>query len=120
MAIQRKPIDLAVLAPGQSKPSVRSNGNGSAPQHHRRPQRYPANGKPGAGGHRAAFAALKSLSANLPAPPTTYDTTKQYRVQLSASVEINNRWLRPSQDVVVSGAFAQTIASSISGAQVVG
>ena len=72
----------------------------------------------GSRGHRNAFAALKSLSKNLPAPPATYDTTKQYRVQLSKAVQTpNGRWLRPTQDVVLSGAFAQTIAASIVGAQ---
>jgi hypothetical protein len=58
------------------------------------------------------------MSADLPAPPDTFDPDKQYRVKLNAVVAIPNtpNMLRPSQDVVVSGSFAQTIRSAIVGA----
>jgi hypothetical protein len=58
------------------------------------------------------------LSADLSAPPDTFDPDKQYRVRLNKAVTIPNTThvLRPSQDVVVSGAFAQDIRLSIAGA----
>ena len=65
--------------------------------------------------------ALLSKSANLGAPPTQYTAGVQYRVQLTDAVEIPGfgEWLRPFQDVIIDGAFANTISSYISSSEVV-
>ena len=78
----------------------------------------PAHRDSGMARHKAAHGRLMELSANLEPPPDTFDPDKQYRVKLNAVVVIPNttHYLRPSQDVVVSGAFAQTIKSAIVGA----
>jgi len=65
--------------------------------------------------------ALAQKVANLPAPPPTYDPNLQYRISLKCAVEIpgHSEWLRPGHDNIVSGEFANSIADSISGAEVV-
>jgi hypothetical protein len=72
----------------------------------------------GRGHHKASHQRLMEMSANLPAPPDTFDPDRQYRVKLNAVVAMPNtpNMLRPSQDVVVSGSFAETIRSAIVGA----
>jgi hypothetical protein len=105
----------AASMPGMTKPLTRPTAGGTAPRQRATISTAKLLSR-GPNGHKAVLAALKAQSANLPTPPTTYDVTKTYRVQLSRSVEINSRWLRPTQDVVVSGTVAQSIATAISGA----
>jgi hypothetical protein len=61
---------------------------------------------------RVAFAKLMSKSDGLPRPPATFDAGAQYRVRLSKPVG----HLRPASDVVVSGAYAETLRDAITGA----
>ena len=71
--------------------------------------------------HRAAQAALRARSDNLPAPPRVFDPAKHYRVRLARTVSPDGiHFLRPSDDVVISGAYAQGIRNSILGATEVG
>ena len=70
--------------------------------------------------HKAAQAALLSLSDNLPPPPDVFDPAQQYRVRLSRTVRHGAVYLRPSHDVVMSGAFAEQSRDAIIGAQEVG
>ena len=67
--------------------------------------------------HHAAFKNRVTLDE----PPAQYDPDKQYIVQLKHAVQVPTAgvWLRPTHEVVVSGAFAATIADNISGAKVV-
>jgi hypothetical protein len=76
----------------------------------------------GKAAERAARDALASLSANLPPAPDSFEHGAQYRVRLTRSVPAGagGHWLRPSDDVVVSGEFAETIRDAITGAQKIG
>lgn len=67
----------------------------------------------------AGYKALVALSANLPAPPISYDPSKYYRVQLTQAVRFGGHWLRPADDVVVRGDFAQAHHQYISGARAI-
>jgi hypothetical protein len=79
----------------------------------------PANKTSGKARHKDLQKALMGLATDLAAPPDTFDSAKQYRVKLNAVVTIpgTTHVLRPSQDVIVSGEFAQTIKASIAGAK---
>jgi hypothetical protein len=82
-------------------------------------------GEGGAGGHsrnKNLRDNLLALSSNLPAPPTTFDVTKYYRIRLTQAVSVHGdapdvHMLRPSSDNVVSGELAQSIREFISGAE---
>jgi hypothetical protein len=75
----------------------------------------------GRANHKAAKAALLALSDGLPPPPATFDPAKQYRVRLTRTILLESGIaLRPSQDVVARGDFAETNRDAISGAKVVG
>ena len=74
-------------------------------------------------GDRAHFNSVRTQmlakSNGLPPPPAAFDPAVQYRVKLSKAVPVtsdNFVWLRPIHDVVISGAFANTIKSVIVGA----
>lgn len=68
----------------------------------------------------AGYKAMVALSANLPSPPQDFEPDKYYRVQLTQAIEHAGHWLRPSDDVVMLGSFAQEHAESISGARRIG
>jgi hypothetical protein len=62
------------------------------------------------------------LSAGMPKPPKQFKDDVQYRVRLNRTVSVHPdredfHLLRPSDDVIVSGKFAETIRDAIDSAK---
>lgn len=64
-------------------------------------------------------AELLAQASGLASQPATYDVNKRYRIRLKHAVparEDGSHVLRPADDVVVSGAFAEANRAAIIGA----
>lgn len=110
--------------PAQTTPGPSTNRTASPEEVQRQPGSTPPVQPQGYPGNKAARNDLISKSDDLAAPPDPFDKDKMYRIRLSRSVSVHEgapdaHILRPSEDVVVSGEFAQSIREHILGAVVV-